>query len=184
MSRTVGITVLKPNGQSISRSFTYLDKLQRWEVESATGVSLTDRNLSVTSNGTGFLYVGGARGLIGGARTFGKYYYEITWATIPVNGSNGGIAVAPFNADYLDLTVDLFTPAQDGVVVDIQSQISAYGQFPNFYLTSGVPSYGFQQDDVVGVAIDLDNQAVWFKIVFGPSIGVDWNGGNGADPSK
>jgi hypothetical protein len=187
----VTITIHNPYGKGSGR-FTYVSPFAAWDRTTALNVTLGDPDvnsppiLRQASNSLGSdpggSPVGGVMAEV--PQILGKYYFEFTCPEI--SGGNGGVGVGLSTASYEGMSF-LVTAAVGGIMF-------IYGSL-NFWVNGVKSIYGFNSGindgttghpDTVGVAIDLDNLLVWFKIVAGPSAQfiTDWNGFDLSDISN
>lgn len=101
----------------------------------------------------------------------GKYYFEITVTTIVGNQSCVGVMIAA--GTYSNFA----TGGADGSMVlkgGAGGVIWANGLFTGYALGTLVDG------EVIGVAVDLDNEMIWFR----KSPSGNWNGDGSADPAS
>lgn len=127
----------------------------------ATAVTLSNGNLTATNTGTTSADQG-AKAL--SAKASGKWYLEYTITTQQVPpGGNVGCGVGTNASTYTGMGND----ATSGGMVFIGSG-NVYGNGSFSSLSLGARSQG----NVLGVAVDLDNHKIWFRVC--PS--GNWNG--------
>lgn len=106
------------------------------------------------------------------AQRRGRYYFEITCNILA--STSGGISIGVVDTSYVNLTVEsgLKFPTGGATLNLADGDIFANGQNNQTFINVG-------EDDIVGVAVDLDASLVWFKVVSGPDVNFDpdWNGG-------
>jgi hypothetical protein len=134
------------------------------DTATASNVTLSNGNLTVTSTGT-TANEQGAR--VAATKTTGKYYFE---ATI-VAGGSFGVAVCTAASTYTNLNQ---SGATTGVVM-----FCFNGQIWSAGANSGSSLGGRSVGDKISVAVDLDNRTIWFRVA--PS--GNWNGSGTADPA-
>lgn len=128
-----------------------------FDAATATNVTLSNGGLTAThSNTTGN---SGVRGL--GAKNSGKAYFEMTCTDFAATGGCVGLMTAA--ATYTNFVTD---GTNSAVVYRSNGNIWANGA--NSLLSLGAISDG----DIIGIAVDLDNDKVWFRKA--PS--GNWNG--------
>lgn len=133
----------------------------------SVNMALSNFNLTATSGGIQ-TYVYGTSG-----QASGKYYFEYTLGSTPNATDQHGLALVavPGNASpnlgiYLGInSTTAVTVSTTGGLVLINA-----GTF------GAVPTMGL--GTVIGVAVDFDNQAIWFRVAGG-----QWNGGVNGNPA-
>lgn len=177
-----------------------------WDPTTAVGVTLDDTNLIVSNakanagDGFGVSIPTNLSQLPGMGPGSEKFYFEYTYTKIldqnnlPYSASShGGIAIASVGTSYKDLAFHATGGAGfGGVLLDTGGTVWRNGSIVAALPTPSDPILGppftlaFQDGDVIGVAVDVNARAVWFKCIAGPSrtaavftgIGNDWNGGS------
>lgn len=133
-----------------------------WDAATALNVTLSGGNLIVTNTASGDC---GAK--VASGKTTGKYYYEET-ITTRTGGGNNLVGIGTPASTYADMG----DHAGAGVVWYPSGNVWANGSVVTFV---GV----WNQGDVLGVAVDLDNRKIWFRKAPSGS----WNGVGGYDPA-
>jgi len=140
-----------------------------WEAATVTSVTLSGGNLVATNTGTSATSQG-AHVVSTSGKTSGKYYFEDTLTTIVgAGGANYGIGVGTTASTYTNMG----NAATTGVMMFRSGSI--YSNGTNTGTTLGSRSSG----NVIGVAVDLDNRKVWYRVA--PS--GNWNNSGSADPA-
>lgn len=137
-----------------------------WSTTDKANIVLANRNLAA---GPGDFHESGVRAE--GQRSTGKYYWEYTcfWTSAQTN-----VGVANLSAS-LTGTVGGFPTNNAAVVWQSGGNIWVNSAQP-----SGTPALGTRASgDIIGVAIDLDNKLIWFRVA--PS--GNWNGSGTANPA-
>lgn len=140
--------------------------------------SVENRN----SGGTPFAGPGVTIQLSAGQRIgAGRFYFEVTFNN--VSASDGGLAIAPYGVKYQDLAINGThngIGGYGGMLLSVNGNVIVNGVGPAQASPDPWPKLvGLSVGDVVGVALDLIDGFVWFKVVSGPDAGAtpDWNGG-------
>lgn len=138
----------------------------------ASNVTLDSTGLIVTNTG-GASTNQGAAGYITSGQSTGKFYIEGTFTTIVPTNLDMGIGFGTTTSTFTGMGGG--SGVTGGIFFQNLGTIYANGTFSGDSL--GSRSSG----DVIGVAVDLTNHLIWFKLVSGtPS---NWNGTVGADPA-
>lgn len=128
---------------------------------------------------------GHANVFISEGHTTGKYYFEITWATMGGFLNGGEIGIATTTATNFDI----ISHAADTV------QLTQGNFFDGAPIWSGGVETGFRLGGtgllgpylaagfVIGIAVDLDNRTAWFKVASPSFLGNFWNGVSTANPA-
>lgn len=160
------IIVENPNGERIGTAPGHITL----NPGSAHNVTLSPGWLTATSHGT----TSADQGVQGGSpadltaiKTLGKFYFEVTFATL-VAGLNFGCGVAPAGVNYTTYGAT----GVGGVVVHSDGKIYADGVLSAFNI--GARASG----DIIGVAVDLNSLNIWFR----PQGTGLWNGSATGDP--
>ena len=126
-----------------------------WDAATVTAVTLSGGNLVATNTGTTSNNQG-ARVAASTAKSTGKYYFEIAFTTLTSTGanSNNGFGVGTTASSYTNLSQF----GTDGVTVAQYGGVNASGS----YLGNLVGQRA--SGDVIGIAVDLDNRKVWFRV--------------------
>ena len=138
-----------------------------WDPATITAVTLSGGNLTATSTGTTSAdqgaHVAGTSG-----KTTGKYYFEMQNTGVGgLAGGNSGMAVGTTASTYTNMG----NTATTGVEAYRSGNIWANGS------NTGI-NIGALGGSVVGMAVDLDNRRVWFRL--GSGI---WNNSGTANPA-
>lgn len=124
-----------------------------WDSATVTAVTLSGGNLVATNTGTTSANQG-AHVISTSGKTTGKYYFEITWSAI-TTGINLGIGIGTTASTYTNM-------GNGGTTgVELYRTNSVWSNGSSIATFSG-GSYGAGQ--VVGVAVDLDNRRIWFRL--------------------
>lgn len=129
-----------------------------------TNVTLSNGNRTATHNTS--TSNSGARSTT--QKSSGKYYFEFTLTT-NVNSDVVGIMTAA--ATYTNMV----TNGTNG------GYLYRSGSIWSNNASAGMNLGGRANGDIIGVAVDLDNDRIWFRVV-SPSVG-NWNGSGTADPA-
>lgn len=116
-----------------------------WNPADIHNITLSNGNLTATS-GTGGAGFAGVRAVSG--KSSGKYYFEITTTT--------------FSAAYVGLaksTNNLTGNTTDAVALNAGGTILVNGA-----VISGVGTIGLGGGAIVGIAVDLTNSLIWFRV--------------------
>jgi hypothetical protein len=125
--------------------------------------SFSNSNLTATSSGG----VGGVRSTT--SKTTGKWYFEASLDTTGGSSIGFGVANASYsNTNFLGADADSLGAYNSQAIL---SNSSSVGDF-------GVP---FTEGDVIGCAIDVDADRIWFKNATEPT--GNWNNTGGANPA-
>ncbi len=131
-------------------------------------VTLSGGDLVVTNTGT-TSWNQGVRVADTHAQSTGKYYFEYTINNLAATGVNvdttWGVALTSASYSGLPNAVNAFLMNQAGLV------------FSN-HASYGTPFGQRASGNIIGIAINFDNQKIWFRIA--PS--GDWNNTPGGDP--
>jgi Collagen triple helix repeat (20 copies) len=130
-----------------------------WSTSDLISVALSGGNLVATVIGGG-----------GGVRTFdahnsGKYYFEITYTTVNTNSLSCGIGLASTNLTALGAGAANVARTTGLIIVNGVGSGSSIG-----VITPG---------SVVGIAVDLTAQLIWFRL----GASGNWNGSGTANPA-
>jgi hypothetical protein len=130
-------------------------------LNTGSDIVLSNGNLTATSNETTDSITRATAN-----SSSGKYYYEITITTV---GQNPQIGLVNSSVD----AQTYFYLAYDGNSVGLYAT-------GNVYVGSSEVGYGavFSNGSIIGVAIDLGNQTIWFT-----NDGTTWNGSGGNNPA-
>jgi hypothetical protein len=140
-----------------------------WDSATVTSVTLSGGNLVATNTGTTSASQG-AHVVSTSGKTTGKYYFEQTITTSNA-GINRGVGIGTTASTYTNMGGSATT----GVNMYWGSgAIWANGANTGIILTGGVSPGG-----VVGIAVDLDNRKIWFRVT--PS--GNWNNSGTANPA-
>src|SRR3974390_1399120 len=150
-----------------------------WDPATIANVVLSGGNLTATNTGTfdASFDPQGAQSTI--SKSSGKYYFELTYTKANAAIVSGlGIGVGPAGGTYNDFNNN---SALNGVILygPTNFEIYANGSYTGQSLVS---AGGDGSGDVFGIAFDLNNHNVWFQIVAGPDLYLNWNG-NGGNPA-
>jgi hypothetical protein len=139
-----------------------------WDAATATAVTLSGGNLVATNTGTTSPDQG-AKVASAASKTSGKYYFEMT-VNAKTGAGNGGFGIGTTASTYTTIG----SSSTVGTIIYWQpGNIWANGSYTGSSLTA-IPNGG-----IVGVAVDLDNRRVWFRVT--PSS--NWNGSGTANPA-
>ena len=123
-----------------------------WETATAAAVTLSGGNLAATNTGTSSNNQG-AHVAFSPGKTTGKHYFEATYTAI-VNGVNQGIGIGTTAATFGGL-------GDQGLNGGISLAAgNTWANNVNTFLGLGARATG----DVIGVAVDLDNRKLWFRV--------------------
>jgi hypothetical protein len=141
-----------------------------WDPTTAALTLLSDDLLSATSFGGGNKEQG-VRVATANAKTSGKNYFEITVTNFSGFGVTSGFGIATPTSTYTDMGINATT----GVLLHTYpATIYADGADTGMSLAA----FELVSGTVVGMAVDLDNRKMWFRIA--PS--GNWNGSALANP--
>ena len=129
-----------------------------------TAVTLSNGNLTATNTGTTSQDQGAHTPTTTNNKTSGKFYFEVTFDTVGVSGSNYGFGVGRTTSTYTNMGFNAVTGNM------IYSSGNIWRNGINSGLSLGVRASG----DVIGMAVDIGNLKVWYKKVNGTP--TDWNG--------
>jgi hypothetical protein len=139
-----------------------------WDAATVTAVTLSAGDLVATNTGTTSTSQG-ARGATTAGKTTGKYYFEVTWSAINQSGGNYGIGIGTTASTYANM-------GNGGTTGDVCYRGgSVWSNGASISVGSGAWTVG----QVAGVAVDLTNRRIWFRL--SPS-GV-WNGNGANNPA-
>jgi hypothetical protein len=166
-----------PNNDDIWLEVEYLQLAAATFAVFASDASLHNVTLSggnlVATNTTGASNDCGAR-VPTAMQNSGKFYFEAK-VTAFVGGTANGVGIAPAttapNNNYADLTGS--TSGWNSI------QFSGGGVFSNGSLVSPASLGARSNGDVIGLAVDLDNRMMWFRVA--PS--GNWNNSGTANPA-
>ncbi|MGY4499170.1 hypothetical protein ACVWYH_003101 [Bradyrhizobium sp. GM24.11] len=133
-----------------------------------SNVTLSGSNLVATNTGTTSVNQG-ARLALASAKSSNKYYFEVTYTT-STTGANVGVGVGTTASTYTSMGNSAITGAECYMGT---GNIWSGGAYQ--HKTVG----GFVFGNTIGVAVDFDNRAIWFKKLSGGN----WNGSSGANPA-
>src|SRR6516162_2503748 len=163
-SSVVDVTVTTAGGTSATSGadqFSYI-VATTWNSADLSGVTLSNGNLTMTGNAAAN---DGVRSTT--FRTSGKYYAEFTGNAVFASGSDGvGVALG---------SASLTTLASNATGAAL-----IYASVGNIWFNgsyTGVTVSNFTTS-VVGVALDLGNKRIWFRVAGG-----NWNGNATYDPA-
>ena len=157
-----------PTAQTTSGAVWGAPTVTTWDTATAAGVTLSGGNLVATNTGTTSTDQG-AR--VATAAVNGKYYLEDTYTTLSVgasSNSNYGVGIGAIGSTYFDIV-----NATTGCMTFRSGSIYSNGS------STGINFGNRAQGDVIGVAVDLDNRKIWFRIA--PS--GNWNNSGTANPA-
>jgi hypothetical protein len=132
----------------------------------ATSVALSDGNLTVTGLGTTSADQG-ARLADSAGKSSGKYYFEQTIlyiSTSPNRGVGIGTPTSTYTAMGAGGTTGVHMYPNSGGIYSMGSPLGGIA--------------GRAVNDVIGIAVDLDNRKIWFR----PNPGAIWNNAAPNDP--
>lgn len=138
----------------------------------STAVTISGGGLTATNTGTTSTDQG-ARSHT--TKNAGKFYFEVTLTTL-LSGDNVGVGVATHDSSFTNIGNNATTGSM---------------MYPNFgggavYANgSQVPAAALGarlSGDVIGIAVDCDNDKIWFKKVNGTP--TNWNGSLNGDPAS
>lgn len=132
-----------------------------FDAASVTAVTLSGGNLVATNTGTTSLDQG-ARVATASGKTTGKYYFEMTMTHVPLQGSSMSSGIGTTAATYTGLGTN---GAAGAACYWLGGAIYATG---NTAMGIG----GRASGETMGVAVDLDNRKVFFRVA---PVG-NWNG--------
>lgn len=139
-----------------------------WDTATVTNVTLSGGNLIATSTG-GSSSDQGARVATGAQKTSGKYYFEVTMTTL-TGVPAAGVGIATPSSTYPNMT--------NNATVGVMTYTRGAGVYANG-VGQGINN-GFRANgDVVGMAVDLDNRKMWFRVT-GSS---NWNASGTDNPA-
>ena len=121
-----------------------------WDVATVANVTLSGNNLIATNTGTTSADQG-AR--IAASKSAGKFYLEATRLSIPASG-NYGIGIATIASSYTTFG----NTAVTGNLIRIPA-----GTLWDDGSATGITIATFNQNDTVGIAVDIDNRRIWFR---------------------
>jgi hypothetical protein len=136
-----------------------------WDSSTATAVTVSGGGLVATSTGTTSVDQGVRSAAINDA---GKFYFEITYTTL-TGGLNCGVGVGTITSTYTNMGGSATT----GAMLYRSGNIWANGANSGFALGNRAGG------DVFGIAVDLNNRQIWFRVA--PS--GNWNGSGTANPA-
>ena len=132
------LTAIDQSTDTCTNNFATLNVLNK-----GTSVSLSEGNLAYTAPSGSFASVLSTIGF-----SQGKWYAEYQWKS----GSNSHVGIGKENINYnhyLSYTANGYSYYKDGRKFN-NSSASSYGN-------------SYAVDDIIGVALDLDNGAIWFS---------------------
>ena len=140
-----------------------------WDAATITAVMLSGGNLVATNVGTTSVDQG-ARVASTSGNTSGKYYFEATFTTLTAGGDYG-VGIGTPASSYLGMGQ---TGGVTGNMLFRSGNIYSAGT-----LQGGSSLAARSNGDVIGIAVDLDNRRVWFRVA--PS--GNWNNSGTANPA-
>lgn len=139
-----------------------------WDPATVTAVTLSGGDLVATNTGTTSANQG-AHVASGSGKTTGKYYFETT-LTLKNAGGNCGVGIGTTASTYTNIGG---TATSGNMVYFNSGNMWTNGGSTGFTLSARATG------DVVGVAVDLDNRRIWFRVA--PS--GQWNASGSANPA-
>ncbi len=142
-----------------------------WDPATVAAVNLSGGNLVGTNTGTTSANQGMHTPFVNG-KASGKFYHEITFTTAAsTTGSNYGSGVGREDSTFTSM----------GGSSQVGSMVYKSGNMWINNSNSGKTFGARAAGDVIGVATDIDNGKIYYKVVSGtPS---NWNATVGADPA-
>ncbi|WLA80276.1 phage tail protein [Bradyrhizobium elkanii] len=144
-----------------------------WDPATASNVTFSGGNLSVTNTGTTSADQG-ARSPTTSGQTSGKYYFECEFtATTSLAAVNMGVGIGTVGSSFTDMGGSATTGNE---VFAYTGRIWAGGSQTSFTIP------GINQSQIIGIAVNLDDRKIWFKRVTDP-YSPAWNNVAHDDPA-
>lgn len=166
---TVRATDLASNTTDQTITVTVTNANATWDSATATAVTLSGGDLVATNTGTTSANQG-AHVASSAGKSSGKHYFEFT-ATTWTAGNNVSCGVGTTASSYSNIGANATT----GGVIYRSGNMWANG--------TGHVGWGtIASNDIIGVAVDIDNGSIWFKRVGGGTV-TNWNNSGTANPA-
>lgn len=140
-----------------------------WDAATVASVTLSGGNLVATNTDGTSNANQGARGANAVGKTSGKLYFEETFTNV-TGGGNCGVGVGTTASTYTGMGGN---GTAGGIVFRASGNI--YGNGLNSGVSLGARSF----TDVIGIAVDLDNRKIWFRV----SPAGNWNNNVANNPA-
>jgi hypothetical protein len=174
---TVQVQLVSPLGpNTIGKVFTYTLVDPLLLSSTAVGINLSNNALTATSDPNAGATINGVQSNI--ATIANKYYVEfaLTFVEDPL-ATDLGVGIDIPSTSYFDFS---FNEAPNGAVIYIGGEICIANQIIGNLVG---PPNNLKTGSVIGMAVDLVRNLVWFAIVDGPMQNLNWNA-NGGDPAN